>query len=261
MANIEEMKTAEELTELRERIKSFRNKRKPSFHPVKPFNVKGIVKGVVFFLPLIYVVIYIIGFMKYVGFMDVYKLDSVEFPIPVDTAIFWGVLALVPGLKYWLWLQILLFAYLILLVLALFANKPRLRAINWLTKVVSKIPRPKKTSNGELATIKDIVSQVDSAFIYIIQSFLCFFIMFAPILIGYLSMQQGNEEANQHQQEFLSSKTYNIYESPQLLNPPYMRVVCNTTHCAFWNKDGTILLRHDQVQKIHFAPEKNEKKK
>lgn len=243
------MISIEKQAELQTRIKNFRNKNSSHFHPVKPFNIKGLLQGLVFFLPLIYVIIYTIGFMKYLGHLDAYELDPVEFPIPVDTVLLWGVLALIPGLKYWLMLPALLTAYLALIMLALFANKPRQRIVHWSMKFISKIPKPRKPANGDLASVKGMVSQADSSITLTIQLFFCFLIVFIPILIGYVSMNQGVSEAKQHQQEFLSSKKHNIYISTELTGNPYMRVTCNTTHCAFWNKKGTQLLRHDQVQK------------
>lgn len=249
------MKATDKHAELRSRIKSFRNIRGSHFHPVKPFNIKGLFQGLVFFLPLIYVVIYIIGFMKYYGYIDVYNLDSAEFPILVDMALLWGVTALLPGMKYWLLLPALLTAYLVLIMLALLAYKPRQRVTYWLMKNFSKIPKPNKPSNGDLASIKGMVSQADASITLIVQFSFCFLAVFIPMLIGYISMKQGMSEAEQHQREFLSSKTHNIYLSSALKDTPYMRVVCNITHCAFWNKEGTLLLRHDQVQKTIFVPD------
>lgn len=259
MANVETMNTTDKQTELRTRIKSFRSIRKKPLPPVTPFNIKGLFQGVVFFLPIIYILIYTIGFMNYIGYLDAYNLDSVEFQIPVDSALLLGVIALLPGLKYGLVLPLLLTIYLVLVMLLLLVNKPMQKTISWMMKKVSKIPRPKKPSAGDLASIKGLLSQADISITLSVQLFTCFFIAFIPVLIGYISMQLGTKEAHQQQQKFLSSETHNVYESSKLMSPPYMRVVCNNIHCAFWNKEGTLLLRHDQVQKIHFVPENKEK--
>lgn len=249
------MKEIEKQAELRSRITTFKKQNSSHFTPVKPLNLKGIFHGVVFFLPLIYIVIYIIGFMKYIGYVDTFELDPIEFPIPVDSALLWGVLSLIPGLKYGLIIPALLTGYLVLIIMALFANRPRQKFVSWFAKLTLKIPTPKKPSEGDLISVKGMVSQADASITLTMQLFFCFMIVFIPILIGNISMIQGISEAKVHQKDFLSAKKYNVYTSPELTNGPYMRVVCNTTHCAFWNIKGTIILRHDQVQKVVMLPD------
>lgn len=243
-------------TEIRSRISKFRGLNHSYFHPVKPYNLKSILQGFIFFLPLIYVMIYIIGFMKYLGHMSAYGLNSTEFQIPVDTVLLWGVLAILPGLKYWLILPLLLIGYMIFIISALLAHKPRKIISSWLNKLTSKIPKPKKNSPGDLASVKYMIYKADATMTFIIQFFFCFMIIFIPILIGYISMEQGKDEAKKDKEKFLSLQKHNIYISPELTNAPYMRIACNTTHCAFWNTEGTILLRHDQVQKIFLQNDK-----
>lgn len=252
------MKATEKQAELRARIKTFRNKRSSFLPPEKPFNLKGVLHGLVFFLPIIYVTIYIIGFMMHVGIIDKYGLSPVEFPIAVDMALLLGVAALVTGLKYWCLLPILLAAYMVIVIFLLFAHKPRQRAKRWLMNIASKIPKPNKPSHGDLASAKGLMSQAEISATFTVQLSSCFIIVIVLMTIGYGSMRQGSLKAEKQQQQFLSSKTHHIYESSALVNPPYMRVVCNTTHCAFWNQDGTLLLRHDQIQKTLLVPDKKE---
>ncbi|WP_420939645.1 hypothetical protein [Aeromonas veronii] len=80
------------------------------------------------------------------------------------------------------------------------------------------------------------------------------------IFLGVLSMKRGLSDAEKDQNDLYQQSTPKTQNTSKLLiEPPYLRVVCNATHCAYWNKTGTIILRHDQVERTYLPSHETKK--
>lgn len=84
---------------------------------------------------------------------------------------------------------------------------------------------------------------------------------FCLIILALLSIQSGIADAKKEKAELDLKKMTDVkIISPLLNDAPYIRITCNSSHCAYWNKAGTLILRHDQVNQTLLLPPKKAEK-
>ncbi len=99
---------------------------------------------------------------------------------------------------------------------------------------------------------------------FLVRLYNKFFIVVIPILLTMLAalycVPDGEAEARKEitQLEKGDKPTSKLSSTSTWLDDtPHIRIICNTTHCAYRLKDGkTLILRHDQVNQTLLLPPK-----
>lgn len=214
--------------------------------------------------PLLTAAIYLMGMAYHYGYITTFGLNSTEFSLPADTTLLYGFISLIGLLSPYGWWFLGGFAALfICLFLMLFLPPIRLDTTRlwkpaWLKKVFHWIVNKLRSRRDSfiIACLDFLVSLYDK-----------FFIIVMPILLTILpalfcvpdGIDQAKKEIAQLEKgDEITSKLSST--STMLGNTPHIRIICNTTHCAYRLKDGrTLILRHDQVEQT-FLPPKEPKK-
>lgn len=214
--------------------------------------------------PLLTAAIYLMGMAYHYGYITTFGLDSTEFSLPADTTLLYGFISLIGLLSPYGWWFLGGFAALfICLFLMLFLPPIRLDTTRlwkpaWLKKVFHWIVNKLRSRRDSfiIACLDFLVSLYDK-----------FFIIVMPILLTILpalfcvpdGIDQAKKEIAQLEKgDEITSKLSST--STMLGDTPHIRIICNTTHCAYRLKDGrTLVLRHDQIEQT-FLPSKEAKK-
>ncbi|MBV7437573.1 hypothetical protein [Aeromonas sp. sif2416] len=213
------------------------------------------------FLPIIYAAIYLIGLLYHIGYLGEFRLGPEEFPLSTDLILLQGVISLITMSSPHVFYAILLFAaFLALLVFLLFARRTREKLTIFFNhlKSVNRASRELKETMSSAKVTTQLMEK--SAEIYA-----RFVVLFVPLLMlifmGVVSMQNGIAATKKDKENlFLTTPDRTESTSPLLKNGPYLRVACNSVHCAYWNKQGTIILRHDQVEQTYLPSQRKQEK-
>lgn len=163
---------------------------------------------VIKFLSLISLVIFVVGLFYKVGYLKAFQLTFNEFPSPAEMTFARGALTFIDYSNYD-------FIKIISLILI---------CIIWIFTI-------RKTSPS---TARKMI--------------MGFFTLILLGSIASISTTIGISAAKKDQDGLGKTNNYKMdIISSRLNDGPYLRVACNLTHCAYWNKKGTLILRHDQV--------------
>lgn len=211
------------------------------------------------FLPIIYAVIYLIGMFYHIGYLSAFRLGPDEYPLATDLTMLQGGFSLISmSLSHLDYALAFFVIFFLLLTFLVFARRAREKLTIFFKKL--KNTNSQKKQKETLAKAKVTTQLVDkSAALYARFTVLLIQLMLV-IFLGVLSMKRGLSDAEKDQNDLYQQstpKTQNI--SKLLIEPPYLRVVCNATHCAYWNKTGTIILRHDQVERTYLPSHETKK--
>ncbi|HHQ4900517.1 TPA: hypothetical protein ACSP3M_001771 [Aeromonas veronii] len=246
--------------ELRQRIKQRISTSKQS----TPESVTGIVtvptsqffQTVLTALPLITAAIYMMGMARHYGYVNTYGIDISEFPLPADTTLLVGFISLLNFIyPYIMWLLggffIIFICLFVLLLLPSFRLKIRQNwQQTWLKHYITKKINILRRSKSTLVVFcLDVLSTLYDKFtIIVIPTLLA--VMAALYCIPQGAVQ-AKKEISQLAEGTLPITTF-ISSSTWLSDTPHIRIICNTTHCAYRLKDGkTLILRHDQVEQTY----------
>ncbi|MFM5631276.1 hypothetical protein ACET8D_04615 [Aeromonas veronii] len=211
-------------------------------------------------IPLITAAIYLSGMAYHYGECLVHGLDIVEFPWPADITISMGYLQLLEGLHAYLWHILSIFFSSLTLIIILFFNV-RLR-LRWAwfchslkSKTLLKIRRHLR-----------MTSHVPAPKLFFALSWLKFFydrfsILTVPLLIALLpalfSFKQGTDKAEQRIKNLENVQwDFNLnHTTPPILgNAPHIRLMCNTTYCAYLLQGNIVkLVRHDKIEEVQWS--------
>lgn len=209
--------------------------------------------------PLLTAAIYLMGMAYHYGYITTFGLNSTEFSLPADTTLLYGFISLIGLLSPYGWWFLGGFAALfICLFLMLFLPPIRLDTTRlwkpaWLKKVFHWIGNKLRSRRDSfiIACLDFLVSLYDK-----------FFIIVMPILLTILPalfcVPDGIDQAKKEiaQLEKGDESTSKLSSTSTMLGDiPHIRIICNTTHCAYRLKDGrTLILRHDQVEQTFLPP-------
>lgn len=241
---------------LREKIKERRKKESSHSSHGNGDIIREVLRSTIYYLPLIYLMTYIVGYMSYFGYAQEFNIDISEFTIPTDYTIYWGVTTILSnGVSYLFAIPILVVFYIFLISLAITNNGPLKRVSLKISFFLLRTNHKTITTSYQKKRER-IPNNVAGALTSFLKLCIVLIMALTPIVIGALAFKQGISEAQTIKKRFLLGETpaNSIFEAPNLNGSPYMKVACNSIYCAFWNKDGTLLLQHEQVQKMLLRP-------
>ncbi|MGL5305428.1 MAG: hypothetical protein ACRC9Y_04450 [Aeromonas veronii] len=224
-------------------------------------------------LPLLTACIYLFGMARHMGYLSVFHVDSGEFPLSTEQNLLMGVFSLVSN-------TLPLIFYPIGIVLACMV----LGAVIALTfRLIKGVTERVRTYGIRIGCSEPMIRFYKVAFKYSIEPheskwleaifdviftwyfrFLYVFITCAIVFgLASVSYRDGEDSANQQvekmkqgPQDFAEHLIY--AKHPEGISA--VRIVCNATYCAFWTeKDGTIYLRHDQIESVAIPAESDSK--
>lgn len=213
--------------------------------------------------PMLTAAIYLMGMANHYGYITTFGLDSTEFSLPADTTLLYGFISLIGLISPYGWWILGGFLTLILgLFIMLFLPTVRLGTTRFWQRAWLR--------NGILSLAHKLRSRRFSFIVTCLDFFVSlydkFFIVVMPVLLTMLAAlycvpdgaaQAKKEIAHLEKGEPMSKLSST---STMLGDTPHIRIICNTTHCAYRLKDGrTLVLRHDQVEQT-FLPLKEAKK-
>lgn len=228
-------------------------------NPAIPFWQKTLL-----FLPVIYAAIYFIGLTYHIGYLSEFSLNPYEFQQPADLLLVRGGYSLFSSSAVSNPIIPAFFLVFSLLTIIFYSTlSPRS------VKTTSIDLPPKYRRNKNIRMLLELTEEKINKtrsrlnkFSPIIEQLIVLSVsVFCFLFILSLSLQSGITDAARQKKELYLPNSANIMVVSSLLNDgPYLRVTCNSSHCAFWNKTGTHLLRHDQVNQTLLLPPKKAKK-
>lgn len=259
--------------ELRQRLRQQAKQKKAK--PVKsPERTLVLMQIALTILPLLTACIYLFGMSRHMGYLNVFHVDSSEFPLSTEQNLLMGVIALMSNVLP-----------LIIYPLALVGALMLLGAIIALTfRLIKKCLDHLRTRASDIGNSEGMLRFLRALFKYAIQPheakwleaaydaistwylrFCGLFVVCAIVFgLAYCSYRDGEESANKQIGKMGQGQQYIAEHLIYAKHPEgisALRIACNTTQCTFWTeKDGTIYLRHDQIDSVTI-PRKTEDKK
>jgi hypothetical protein len=198
-------------------------------------------------LPVFTALLYLIGLSHHEGYLEVYGLDSSQFPIPSDKALFAGFITLSLESMALRLVSISIVCIGFILYLKYFT---RLSLNSYLFKHLKSNNLNDENSIENQHPLLVLIS-ISSTF---------FILIFIFIIIAITAYGSGKRQANSEHIEYEKKKTTvvnirykqndnetNNYENAKL-------VTCNTNACAYWIKNESHILQLDRIEKISLMP-------
>lgn len=213
------------------------------------------------FLPLIYAAVYFIGLMYHVGYLSEFGLSPSEFQKPADLTLVKGGYSLFKTSDTsapWTPIAFIAFLFLTIVYYSTIKHNETLK-----TKINQHCEKWRSREKNIFPDIsEDVKYKYMAKAIPILAQLSALFAAFSCLIIlAMLSMQSGIADAEKEKAELDLKKKIDVkITSPLLNDAPYIRITCNSSHCAYWNKTGTFILRHDQVDQTLLLPPKEPKK-
>ena len=206
-------------------------------------------------IPLITAGLYLSGMAYHYGECVVYGLDIVEFPWPSDIILAMGFLLLSDAMRTFLWPLLGIFLCVLFLIVTLFFCIRLRLGWAWLCHRISLLKYPK------VKLFLRRRAHLPAPRLYLLIIWMKIFydrfaiLVLTPIIVFSLAVFSLNSGKTAAQEKIRilengklmpnNSKTI----SPLLGDIPHIRLVCNTTYCAYLIKGEQIkLIRHDQVK-------------
>jgi hypothetical protein len=198
------------------------------------------------------------------GYLDVFSVDSSEFPLSTEMTLLTGISSLVSKLAPYIGYPVAAVAVFMIVWIFLALTFELLKRFgNWMRTYAARI--------GESALLRRVLMrvfkysigphQIDGwgrAFERVSAWYFryCYAIGtgFVISLMAYYSYCNGKDAA-QSQIEKITQGTYAAANQLRYAKHPEgipaIRIMCNSIQCTFWTKaDGTIFLRHDQIDSV-----------
>ncbi len=195
--------------------------------------------------------LYLMGYMYYLGFLDVYGIESSLFPLPSDITLLYGFYVLIPTVVS---LAPVFYAVLAMFILLLMLGLTYLLASN--SRVVSLHKRlfakkaNKNKNNPEIKKkLDDILDKGETIYYYYLGVFL---ILFFTVLLTQFAIISGKDEAIKSIDKFSNQtgKWVMLYTSLSSSPVKAQQVTCGKTHCAFWLGNEALIIAHDKIEKV-----------
>lgn len=259
-------------SELRQRLRQ-QVKKKIEKPAKSPEHTLVLVQIALALLPLLTACIYLFGMARHMGYLSVFHVDSSEFPLSTEQNLLMGVLSLVSNV-------LPLIFYPIAVVIGLMA----LGTVVALTfRLIKKATEQVRDYGARIGSSEPMIRFYKKAFKYSVEPhevkwfeaiydliftwyfrFVYVFVACAIVFgLAFVSYRDGEESANQQvdkmkqgPQDFAEHLIY--AKHPEGVSA--VRIACNAVQCTFWTeKDGTIYLRHDQIDSVTIPPATDEK--
>lgn len=215
-------------------------------------------------IPIITAGIYLIGMAYHFGECAVNGLNIVEFPWPADVTLAMGFLQLFNSIKEYLWPILWGVASMVILFVSLLVSPGlRLRWAWFCHRQLSKSPLKLRHFLRRIARVPP--RRLFILFVWMSIFYDRFAILLVPPLLAlmpaHFSFNQGVEAAEAQIKPVDSvewTTDRNSTQSALLGDTPHIRLMCNSTHCAYRLKGGQVrLVRHDQVEQVQLMVSKN----
>jgi hypothetical protein len=256
--------------QLRQQAKQ--NKTPPTRSPEQTFVWVQIALAL---LPLATACIYLFGMAWHMGYVNVFHVDSSEFPLSTEQTLLVGTIALVTNIAPYITYPLAGFALvLVLLVIAALTSELLKKIYDW-HQVKKHIidDSIRQSSTFKRLTKNAIKPQDASEWEKWIDRLFTIFMQYSYLigtgiiifLLTIYSYSNGKNEAdtqieNVKKKEFPSAHCLKYAGNQEEISA--LRIICNATQCTFWTeKNGTLYLRHDQIVSDFVPPaEPNSKK-
>lgn len=210
-------------------------------------------------LPVLSAGLYLLGATYHQGYLDGFGIDDSLFLLPTDRSFLLGFFSLVsyafvPMIYTGLAIVLLIIAVVIAAVLS-----STDRAKRWQAVLERKFKaHPIKVQPSE--AVVNLIDKGATLYIYIFGIALLFVIL---LIIAVLSLNGGREQAAKEIKDFENNKgNYVQLKEKSQLGPVKARQInCGATHCAYWLGKETVILRHDDVDRVTAHKRKDEEKK
>lgn len=203
-------------------------------------------------LPVFTAGLYLLGLSYQQGYLTTFGINDMVFSLASDQALFTGFLSLVnltfPAGFY----AIIALGALVILVFiaAILSSTTRARSAvesihSWLSHRKAKVTISPATGN--------LVDKSTTIYTYGAGFFAGVFLLF---LITISSYKSGGELAMKEIANFQSGKSTRaeVFSSQVPQGYVGMLLLCGEKYCAFWSSTGTILLRHEAIDRIVLHP-------
>ncbi|TNH89153.1 hypothetical protein CF138_04655 [Aeromonas hydrophila] len=259
-------------SELRQLLRQQAQQKKTK--PVKsPERTLVVVQIALALLPLLTACIYLFGMTRHMGYLDFFNVDSSEFPLSTEQNLLMGVLSLVSNVLPLIFYPTAVVIGLMVLgtVAALtfrLIKKGTEQVSNYGARIGSSGPMTRFYKKAFKYAIEPHESKwLEAMFDVIFTWYYRFIYVFTACAIvfglAFVSYRDGGEYANkqitkmgQGAQDFTEQLIY--AKHPEGI--PALRIACNATQCTFWTEeDGTIYLRHDQIDSVTIPPKPDSK--
>jgi hypothetical protein len=203
-------------------------------------------------LPVLTAGLYLLGLTYHQGYLGEFGIDDSIFPLATDKALLAGFLSLVnitfPGLIY----AVLMAIGFVLLVVAttVLSSTSRVRALivrlrKW------RVDRFPNSTHPQPAI--DLIDRGATAYVYLSGVIL---ILLLLVAIAVLSGKTGREQAEREISEFRQGRSARTEILSAQVEKPYLGklVQCGEKYCAFWSDAGTVLLRHEVIDRAVIHP-------
>lgn len=191
---------------------------------------------------------YLLGFAYHQGYLDTYGIGESLFPLTIDRALLLGFIASVNmGLVPMFYAIGAIGAlFVTVAVAAVISSAPRVKLLQ--ARLIAKV-RSRRHKDEVSPTMNALVDQSSTIYSYVISVFL---ILFLLALIPVLAEKSGKVQAQQSVEEFREQKgNWIMLYSPLLPTPTKaMQILCSDTHCAFWLGSKSLVLRHENIERI-----------
>ena len=225
-------------------------------------------------LPLLTACVYLFGMSWHAGYLSVFQVDSGEFPLSTEQNLLAGIIALannvLPLIIYPIALMVTLMTLGVLIALTFRQIK---RFSEYFKARAAHIGNSKYTLGFLKLLFKNAIQPneakwFEAAYDVLFTWYLRFcFVLITCAIVFALAFQcyRDGEEWAQKQTRKMEQGPQSFEEQLIYAKHPEgisaMRIACNATQCTFWTeKDGTIYLRHDQIDSVTI-PRKTENKK
>ncbi|WP_244956542.1 hypothetical protein [Aeromonas salmonicida] len=260
-------------SELRQRLRqqASKNGKKPA---KSPGQTLVLVQIALTLLPLLTACIYLFGMTRHMGYLGFFHVDSSEFPLSTEQNLLMGVVALASNVLPLIIYPLALVGALMLMG-AIIALTYRLikKCSDHLGSLASDIGNSKCMLRFLRALLKYAMqpheakwleTTYDVIFTWYLRFCYVFFTCAVVFGLAFYSYRDGEESATEQIEkmknglpDFAEQLTY--AKHPEGI--PALRIACNSTQCTFWTeKDGTIYLRHDQIDSVTIPPKSDGKK-
>lgn len=202
-------------------------------------------------VPVFSAALYLMGFMYYQGFLDVYGVESSLFPLASDTTLLYGFYVLIPtvaSLTPVFYAVLAMFALMFMLGLAyLLASSSRVDALH--KRVFAKKANKNKRNPEIKQKLDDILVKGETAYYYYLGIFL---ILLTAVLLTKFAIIRGSDEAIKNIDKFnnQTGRWVMLYTSLSSSPVKAQQITCSNTHCAFWLGEEALMLGHDKIEKV-----------
>ncbi|PPK72519.1 hypothetical protein B0F87_1171 [Methylobacter tundripaludum] len=199
-------------------------------------------------LPVLTAGLYLLGLSYNQGYLAVFGVDDSVFPLASDKALFTGFVSLVtltfPAVLYAIGAFV---AFIVLIfVAAVLSSTARVQSL--ITRIEAWITH-RRPAGITSSIAGDLIDKSATVYWYA-SGFVLALLLF--LVMAMLSDKAGHEQAEKEVADFQSGKAI----SAQLFSPqvpsPYLGklVMCGDKYCAFWSNAGTIVVRHEAIDRI-----------